>query len=259
MRQLKFIYQHFLQAEALTRAAALAFTTTLAVVPLMVVLISVLSLLPYSKVFVTQIQDFILSNFVASASHTVLTHLKVFISRAQTMSWYSILFLMVTAVSMLFSIENALNVIWQVSAPRYWLRAALYYLFILICVPVLLLASFSLSFLFSDVLHGLAPKIFHERSFLNLLPVLASFVAYFIIYKIIPHCHVPYRCAAASALLAAILFESAKHLFALYLKLFPTYQIIYGAIAAVPIFLIWVYICWVIFLLCATVGRILAD
>lgn len=239
----------------LTRSGSLAFTTILAIVPLMVVFMSILSLSSYSKVFIAKIQDFIFSNFLVSSGHVVSHYVQIFVSHVRDLSWYSTIFLMVTAVSMLFSVESSLNAIWEVDAPRFWIRAVFYYMFILICVPVALLLSFSLTLLLSDRLHDVMPHLFHQESLMFFLPILVSFVAYFMIYKIMPHCHVPYRSAVISAILAAILFECAKTLFTWYIKLFPTYQIIYGAIAAVPIFFIWVYICWVIFLLSAIVGR----
>ena len=80
------------------------------------------------------------------------------------------------------------------------------------------------------------------------VPVLMSSLAFFLLYRIIPHGHVPWRHAALGGLVAAILFEAAKELFAIYVRYAPTYNVVYGAFAAVPLFLIWIYVSWLVIL-----------
>jgi len=252
---LRKFFLYFLDTECFTRASALAFTTVLALVPLMVVALSIFSFLPISQNIQLQIQAFIFSNFVATSSQTILHYLQLFVAHAHQLSWISLCFLMVTALSMLFSLESSLNVIWHVKTPRHIIKALFFYLMILIITPIFLALSITSSFIVSHRIDLLFNASFSIKKW---LPFTFSFIAYLLVYKILPHCHVPWKSAGLSALLSATLFEAAKFGFSWYLMLFPTYTIIYGAIAAFPIFVIWVYICWVIFFLGACAGSLLA-
>ncbi len=251
---LKNFYFHFTHAECFARAGSLSFTTFLALVPLMVLSVNVLALFPISHVFQSRIQDFIFSNFIVSSGNVVLNYLKIFVERVRELSGISIAFLMVTAVSMLFSIETSLNAIWKCPRHRFWLKAIGLYIFILLITPLLITLSLALTFL----VENLMDDIWHLPISIGFLfkgtPILMSFLGYLLVYKIMPNCMVPWKSAFLSALFSAVLFESAKIGFTWYLKLFPTYQIIYGAIAALPIFLMWIYICWVIFLMGGVIG-----
>ena len=80
-----------------------------------------------------------------------------------------------------------------------------------------------------------------------------------LIYALVPVRRVPWRAAVAGGVLAALAFDLAKSGFAFYIKHVPTYQIIYGAIAALPLFLIWIYLSWMILLVGAAISATLAD
>jgi membrane protein len=84
---------------------------------------------------------------------------------------------------------------------------------------------------------------------LRIVPVTVTTIAFFLIYRILPHRHVPWRHALLGAAVAAVLFESGKDLFTLYVSFAPTYSVVYGTFAAVPIFLVWVYLSWLVVLL----------
>lgn len=248
-----FLYKHFLATSCLTRASALAFTTILSLVPLMVVAVSILSLLPISQILQQHIQEFIFSNFIVSSGHVILSYLEMFVKRVHELSLLSVLFLMVTAVSMLFSIEGSLNAIWCIDDYRTWYRAIVFYFLILMLGPLLIVLSLIFSFFIIAVVGNTISQPLTSL-FVDSLPLLLSFCGYLIMYKVMPYCYVPWRSAVIGAIFSAISFEIAKVIFAWYIAAFPTYTIIYGAVAAFPIFLIWVYICWLIFLLGAAIS-----
>ncbi len=169
-----------------------------------------------------------------------------------------ILFLVVTSILMMKNIEAALNRIWRVAEPRKGLSSFLLYWAVLSLGPILiglglLLTSYiaSLSFVSS------ATEMVGRARLLSILPPLFSALAFMLLYVVVPNCHVPLRNAAIGGLFAAILFEIAKRGFVQFVTLSPSYQLIYGAFAAVPLFLVWVYISWGIILLGAELTRLL--
>lgn len=208
-----------------TRAGSLTFASILAIVPSMVMMVAFFSLSPFSIALKPNIERFIFDNFVPSSSQAILGYLQHFTEQAWQMSWWSIGFLMLTALNILFSLEDSLNAIWQRPSRRYWQSALLYSL---ICVlsPIFIVGSFVLA--------------------LPLLPLLFSFTAFVSIYKILPHTHVSWAAALVGGLTAATMFEVAKYLFAWYVIMFPTYERIYGIAAAVPLFFLWLYCSWLI-------------
>ena len=249
--------KHFFDNAILTRAGSLAFTTIIALVPLVVLSLSILSFLPLSDVVRMHLQHFIFSNFLVNSAQVISNYVQIFVARAHTLSLISFAFLMVTAFTILFSLEDNLNIIWYTPRIRTWYQTLGLYLLVLLLGPLLLatslLASFAVIQYMNHFLHG------HAKWLLMVVPLLLSYCGFLLIYKILPNCRVPWRSASIGALTAALLFESAKIIFAWYLEAFPTYKIVYGAISALPILFIWIYICWVIFLFGALVSYMVGD
>ena len=244
-----FSYTHFMQTCCLTRAGSLAFTTIIAIVPLMVIGLSVFAFLPISQLVQTHIQDFIFSNFLVSSANVILDYVNFFVARAHMLSLISFAFLMVTSASILLSVESSLNAIWRVNILRTWYHATFFYLLILLLGPLLIALSLLLSF---SITHLMSGKL--TNAFTISVPILISYLGFLLTYKVMPNCFVSWRSANIGAVVAAILFELAKIIFSLYIRIFPTYQVIYGAVSAFPILLIWIYICWLIFLVGALVS-----
>lgn len=238
--------KHFFNNAILTRAGSLAFTTIIAIVPLLVLSLSVLSFLPLSDVARLHLQHFIFSNFLVNSAQMISSYVAVFVARAQSLSLISFTFLMVTAFTILFSLEDSLNVIWDTVRLRTWYRTLGLYLLILLFGPLLLTTSLLASFALIQYMNQFLPG--YAKWVLMLVPLLLSYFSFLLIYKILPSCPVSWRSASIGAITAALLFESAKIIFAWYLQAFPTYKIVYGAISVLPILFIWIYICWVIFL-----------
>lgn len=241
-------------------AGALSFTTVLAIVPLTAVILAVLSLAPGFSTWMTVIQDFIYSNFVPAAGEVVQKYLTQFSGKAGRLTTVGLLFLGVTAIMLLATIEQALNDIWRVANSRKLLHRFLTYWALLTLGPILVAGSLALtSKLFALSFLGRAEVTMLHEVLGVMLPLVFEFGAVVLLYTVVPNVPVLWRHALAGGLFAAVLLEAAKYLFAAAMKYFTTYQVIYGAIAALPIFLVWVYISWVIILLGAIVTATLND
>ncbi|MES2142496.1 MAG: YihY family inner membrane protein [Pseudomonadota bacterium] len=243
-------FQRFNDTGCSYRAAALSFTTLLSLIPLMTLGFSILAKYHRFKKISAQIQDFIFSNFLASSGKSIQIYLSNFVAQANQISVISLIFLIITATMMMFTLEQTLNSIWKTDKRRHWTLTALLYWTALLFIPILI--GFTL-FLSSHLIIPLIKAGVISKPFLVLLPFLLSIFSFTFLYTLVPHCTVPFRYGFIGALIATFLFEGAKYLFSLYLHYFPTYKIIYGALSAFPLFLVWIYICWVIALIGATV------
>jgi len=155
----------------------------------------------------------------------------------------------VMAVALMFTIDRSLNAIWRVGHSRpYWV-SAIGYTTLLVVAPVLIGLSMSLTtYLVTLSLRVASVPPETGSVLIRAIPASMSAMAFFLMYRIVPHRSVPWRHALFGGLVAAILFELAKELFAAYVRYVPTYNVIYGTFALLPIFLIWVYVSWLVVL-----------
>ena len=232
-------------------SAALAYTTLLSLVPLMVVSSSVFSAFPVFENASAQIQNFVFDNFVPASGAVVQEHLLSFSSKAKQLTGTGIVFLMVTAIMMMSTIEKSLNSIWRLSQHRNILSKFIIYWSVLTLGPLLMGIGIAItSYLVSlPLLAEPAGLISKRLGLLKTIPFFMEILAFTSLYLLVPMTRVRFTHAAAGGLVAALLFELAKFGFTLYITNFPTYQTIYGALATIPIFLIWVYFSWTIALI----------
>lgn len=230
-------------------AAALTYTTLFAVVPMMTVTFVMLAAVPAFRDLGEPIQAFVFRNFVPSAGEQVQQYLHGFSSQARQLTWVGVGVLVVTALLTLSSVERAFNQIWRVRGMRRGVSSFLLYWAILSLGPLLLGAGFAVSTYIAS-LHLLSgPHALPGAStLLGLLPLLTGIAAFTLLYAAVPNARVPLRHALVGGCFSGALFETAKAIFSLYVSLFPTYQLIYGAFATVPLFLLWIYLGWLIVL-----------
>ncbi|MGG2396435.1 YihY family inner membrane protein [Pseudomonas sp. SH1-B] len=244
------LYQRFMANRGAGNAAALTYTTLFAVVPMMTVTFAMLSAVPAFQGVGEEIQGFIFRNFVPSTGETVQEYLREFTSQARQLTWFGVGLLAVTAFLMLVTIEKTFNVIWRVRQPRRGMSSFLLYWAILSLGPLLLGAGFAVStYIASLSLISGPDALLGAKTLLGFAPLFSSIAAFTLLYAAVPNTRVPLRHALLGGLFAAILFEVAKAMFGLYVRLFPGYQLIYGAFATVPLFLVWIYLSWLIVLL----------
>lgn len=246
-----FVIKHFIDDDCTYRASALAFTTLLAIVPLMTVGLAIFSSLPVFQGFSVPVQNFIFENFVPATGKVVQSYISQFTTQASQLSVTGVVFLFVTAILLMVTIERAMNKIWHVSESRHGISAFLLYWAILSLAPLFLgLSLTASSYLFSLFLL----QQYHAPSFfLRLLPFFFSLTGFTFLYVVVPNQPVKIRHGLIGALVATTLFESAKYAFAYYLGHYNTYELLYGAFASVPIFFIWIYWVWIITLLGAEI------
>lgn len=232
-------------------ATALAYATLLSLVPLIAVMFSFLEALPGFAQFETQIREFVVNNFVPAFGETIDTYLNQFAGKAKQLTLTGVLFLLVIALMLMATIENAFNRIWKVSERRRPLIRFLIYWLLLTLGPILVgagLASTSY-FLSLPAVDTLSGGLELQKRLLSILPFLTTSVALTLLYMLVPNCYVPARHAVIGGISAAILFETVKFAFGYYVKTVPTYEAIYGALAVLPVFLIWIYVSWIVVLL----------
>ena len=255
-RFIRLLFFHFAHDGGPQNAAALTYTTLLSLVPLMAVMLALFSVFPISAQITEQINDFVFNNFVPAAGEVVQEHLQTFSSKAGRLSGVGFLFLLVVALLLMTNIERAFNTIWHMRRKRSLSNTFMVYWAILSLGPILIVGSVAAtSYLVSLPLISDAAQSFSfvRRGLLALMPVAVSCAAFTLLYSVVPNQRVPFRHALIGGFVAALLFEGAKRGFAFYLTQFPTYEAIYGALAAIPIFLVWIYLSWMVTLLGAEV------
>ncbi len=254
------VYERFEAQRGTEIAAALAFTSILALVPLLVVVFGALSLFPAFDAWQGAIQSFVFRNFVPAMGEQVQTYLVEFTAKARQLQSIGIAFLIVTVLMMMSTIEQTFNIIWGVERRRPFALRFLVYWAVLTLGPMLVGAGIigTSTMVSMPLFQARVDAAEFSTLLLHWLPLLASCAAFVLCYKLIPFCPVRFRHAAIGGITAAVLFEAAKHLFALYVTRFPTQQAVYGAFATVPIFLVWVYLSWTIVLLGAQLTHSLA-
>ena len=150
---------------------------------------------------------------------------------------------------MIATIEREINALWGISVRRPFARRLAVYLLGVTLGPVLVGASISVTtWLFTQTLAPMPLELSLAEFVVKPLPLILSTLALALLYAMAPNRKVPWRHAFAGALTAAIALEVAKHGFAVYVKNVPTYEVVYGTLAALPVFLIWIYVCWLIVL-----------
>jgi len=261
-RFVRLVLHRFVEDRCQRVAGALSFTTLLAIVPLTAVTVSVLSMFPVFSSWMNVIQEFIYSNFVPAAGDVVEKYLTQFAAKAGRLTAVGIAFLVLTSVLLMATIEQAFNDIWRVRLTRKIVYRFLAYWALLTLGPILIATSLILT---TNLFTALPFTVRTDTTLLasaldTILPWILEFGAALLLYTVVPSISVPWRHALVGATVAVVLLELAKGLFAAVMKYFiHSYQIVYGTVAALPIFLLWIYLSWSIILLGAIVTATLGD
>ena len=258
---IRYSVRQFYTHRGLQIAASLAYATLLSLVPLITVIFGVFKGMAAFESLGETIQAFVIRNFVPAFSETVQEYLSGFSEKAAGLTATGLVVLIFIVLMLLATIDNSFNVIWHVSKRRSPASRFLVYWTILTLGPVLVGAGlFITSYLFSfSFMIDMDASIGFREQLLPWLPFFTTAIAFTLLYVLIPNCYVSRTHALIGGISSAALFEVAKYGFGYYVKAVPTYQLIYGAIAVIPIFLIWIYISWVIVILGAHITFCLSS
>ncbi len=238
-------------------SGALSYTALVSLVPLAAIALGSLSVFPIFGPVHDEILALVFRNFVPSIGEQAAWWFRAFANSAAQTTAIGVIGIAATGVLLLVTVEDQLNVIWRVTSPRPWGQRVLAYWALITLGPLLVGLSLSLSTYFeiaarhagfgqqafqwveSGWLHGLARAV----------PALLEFVALTLLYWLIPNCAVRWRDAGLGALIATAAIEILKVGFTIYVGAMSYYQTVYGTLAAIPIFLLWMYISWMAVLL----------
>ena len=242
---LKLLYTNYREDRCPTTAAALTYQTLFAVVPLLTITYTVLESFEAFEGMGEMLGNFLFANVVPENVAMIEGYLSEFSDQAKSLSTTSLLVLAVTAFLMMFTMERSLNEIWRVQEPRHGFQRILMYWAVLTLGPPLIggglaITTYILSLpLLSDVTGYLGV--------LALVPILLNVVVFTLMYLTIPNCVVPLRHGLLGGVVVAVLFELVKQAFGGVMSQ-SDFQVIYGTYAAVPLFLIWIYVSWTLVL-----------
>ncbi|HWZ66986.1 MAG TPA: YihY family inner membrane protein [Stellaceae bacterium] len=246
-------------------SGALSYTALVSLVPLAVIALGSLSSFPIFAPVRDQILQLALENFVPSIGEQAAWWFRAFADSATQTTAIGFAGIATTGVLLLVTVEDQLNLIWRVTAPRPWVQRLLAYWTLITLGPLLVGISLSLSTYFEiaarQVGFGQEAMVWLASSWLHGLaravPALLEFVALTLLYCLIPNCTVRWRDGAFGAVIATVAIEILKVGFSIYIGASSFYSTVYGALAIIPIFLLWMYISWMAVLLGAVVAAAL--
>ena len=251
-------WQRFNQNKLTQAAGYLTYSTMLAIVPLIMVVFSVFSAFPVFNEVTGALKEFIFTNFAPSASDMVGQYIDEFVNNSKKMSAVGIISLIVVALMLINSIDRTLNSIWHDTETRPIFTSFAIYWLILTLGPLLVGVSIAASAYVKTMFES-ASNFSFGLKLLSFVPFLSTWFIFTLIYMVVPNKKVSIKHSAAGALIAAVFFTLGKQAFTWYIVTFPSYQLIYGAMATLPIMLLWIQLSWTVVLLGAQLAAVLAE
>ena len=245
-----YILRHFYLSNGIEVASALAFGSLLSLVPVLTVMFGFFGKILILQDFSTLIQNFIFTNFVPEFGKAIEEYIHIFSAKAAQLTIGGSIILILIALMLLATIDNAFNRIWKIKKKRNPIKRICIYFSLLIIGPSLIgIGLASTSYLLSLPVIADVDATFNIKThLLSCLPFLTTSITFILLYILVPNCYVHKRNALIAGIICAILFELAKYGFGIYIKEMSDLENIYGALAILPLFLIWIYISWIIIL-----------
>ena len=247
-----FVLRRFEADRCREQAGSLTYTTLFAVVPMLTVFLVIISSIKALEPARQQLQQLIYSNFLPNTTIAFDKALSAFTEKSSNLTIIGVLFLFFTTVMMLTSIETVFNRIWRVKETRGGILGFMRYWTIISLGPILLGSAFVISSTLASMnvlSNNFAGYELDGAFILWVISFSLSILGFFILNWTIPNRNVPIKAALIAGLFSAVVFELLKNLFGYTMSNFTSYQIVYGAFAAVPIFLLWIFLSWNIVLL----------
>ena len=255
---LKLLWRRIDEDNMTTLAGNLAYVSLLSLVPLVAVVFALFAAFPMFSEVSVQLRHFIFANFIPATGDVIQRYIEQFVANSNKMTAVGACGLIVTSLLLMYAIDSALNTIWRSTRVRPPVYSFAVYWMILTLGPLLAgaslaISSYLLSLRWASEFNGAVDNL------LRIFPLLLSWISFWLLYSIVPTTRVPNRDAIVGAFVAATLFELGKKVFTLYITMFPSWQLIYGVLAVVPILFVWVYWTWCIVLLGAEITVTLGE
>jgi membrane protein len=242
-----FLYQRVRHDRLNVSSGYMAYISLLSLVPLVTVLLTLMATFTHSSEVGLKIQHLVIDNFVPTASDAVIKYLDQFIQNSQKMGTIGGLFLFLAAMSLMSSIDKSINFIFRVQKHRRFIISFSIYWMLITLGPFLMSISFAINIEFDKEQNSFVAMIYQQAIYY--LPFLLELILFTLLYMVVPNKQVKFKHALLGSLFATTFFELGKYGFVSYLSEFSSYQMIYGALAIVPLLFLWTHYCWYIILL----------
>jgi membrane protein len=246
-----FVTARFRQDRCPDMASSLTFTMLLSLVPLFTIMLTFFSAFPQFAAFSEHVKNIVLANMLPETGGRIITqYVEQFAENAARLTTVGIIFLAVTSMLMIYNIDNAFNTIWRVTRQRTVIQRVLVYWAVLTLAPLLVGGSLSMTSWLIGMSAGSLGQLSIAMAWLfKVISLILATLAFTFLFRIVPNRFVPMQHALTGGAVSALAFEAMNRAFALYIANFPTYKLVYGAFASIPIFLLWVYLSWLTVLL----------
>ena len=255
LETLQTLVRRFREERLALTAGSLTFTTLISLVPLVTVMLALLSAFPMFSTMQVLLQKYFLQTLLPDTARPLLGFITQFSNRASRLGMVGLIALAMSAIAMMLTIERALNAVWRVKKPRpigsrvllYWAAITLGPLVVGVSLTATSYAVSASRGLVGDLPRGFGAAVATVEFLIEVVGVAALF-------HFVPNTRVRWRHALLGGLFVAICLTAGKRALSYYLGSVPTYSVIYGAFATVPIFLVWIFLGWVILLLGAVIA-----
>jgi len=239
--------KHFSHTQGMQFSAALSFSTLLTVVPMTMLLFFISLQVDFFSNMFLEVREQLLTQLLPTSREQIETYLLETTKNIKSFSYLSIGIILLSAIMLSLGVERALNHIWHVGTPRKILLRIPAHITLWLAAPILIMLSLTLSTWLVSLPY-LSDFTQQVSFFSKLLPLFVSAVALFVLYFFVPNTQVSFKNAAIASLVAGLLFETSKWGFTIYITQFAMYEKLYGALATLPIFMLWVFISWTVVL-----------
>ena len=249
---LLLVYRNFMLHQGLESAKSLTYTSLFAVVPLLTLMLILFAMFPVFQGLSDSVEDLLLKHLLPSSGREIEAYLEEFAVQARSLTWLGVLMLVITAVLMLRAIESNFNRIWGVPEMRKGTLSLLAYWGVMSLGPFMLgiglvLSSYLTSMSLFERFTELSGLIGARSAVLEFFPALLAIGAFMLLYMTVPNCKVDKRDALIGSVVVVLILDGMQWVFTLSITT-ASYQLVYGTFAALPIFLLWLYVCWAVIL-----------
>jgi membrane protein len=251
------VLRRFKKYDGFDATAILSYSSLISIVPMMAIMLSVFSVSEYFAVFQDLVMEYVVVNLLPSTHANISLYLMKFSQQAVQLKVPGLVLMLISTLFLLWKIDSKLNQMWSDGSKRRWWSSLSHYLGISLIGPLLVGGSLFLSSMIAALtIFPFPDDLFVWVHINQFLPWILAVIGFTLLFIWIPAHKVAWNAALVTALMAATELELLKVGFSVFLKWFPSYDVIYGAFAAIPVFLLWLYLFWWIVLFN---GAVLAE